>query len=82
MVLFRHLSLRERWRRHLPTRGGMLAIAVFGACVLIIDHFTSRVVQRAVAEARGQLAGARGGEPAPPKARNQRRVRVEPPGTT
>jgi len=57
MVLFRHLSLRERWARHRPSRGDLLLIAlVFIACALLLDYLTGRVAHRAVVEARRELA--------------------------
>ena len=57
MVLFRHISLRERWARHGPTWSQALAIAlVCIAFALLLEHLSGRVVQRALAEARRELA--------------------------
>lgn len=51
MVLFRHVSLRERWARHLPSWGEVLAVAVFFvACALILDFLKDGVTRRIVME--------------------------------
>jgi len=51
IVLFRHISLRERWARHLPTRGQVLVIAlVCIVCVVFLDYLNGRVAHRALAE--------------------------------
>lgn len=52
MVLFRHISLRERWARHLPSWGEVLAVAVFFvACAVVLDYLRGGVTRRAVVEA-------------------------------
>jgi hypothetical protein len=40
MVLFRHISLRERWARYWPGVAASLAAAfVAVACLLVLDSF-------------------------------------------
>lgn len=52
MVLFRCISLRERWARHRPTKAGVIAIAVGCiAAMLILDRLAGGPAQRMASEA-------------------------------
>lgn len=78
MILFRHISLRERWARHLPTWGEVLAVALFFvACVLVLDYLRGGVTQRAVMEVGTAAAKAEKYL----RHAAQRRVRLGPAGT-
>jgi hypothetical protein len=40
MVLFRHISLRERWARHRPCAARLLAAGFLAfVCLLVLDSF-------------------------------------------
>ena len=51
MILFRHVSLRERWARHLPSWGEVLAVALFFvACAVVLDYLWDGATHRLVVE--------------------------------
>ena len=57
MILFRHISARERWGRYRPGGSGVFALLFLAiACLVALDSVTGRWVPQALEQTRLELA--------------------------